>query len=104
MYVSQRTCQRCSLKAACLKDGRQRQRVYLHPDKDRNRPKGIRLAIRVRKVIERVFAEAKKWHHLGRARDRGRPGVAFQAVMTFLVTNTKRTAAWSGVDRAWQGA
>ena len=60
---SRRTCQRCSLNAACLEDGRQR--VYLHPGKDRDRPKGIRLAMRVRKVIERVFAETRKWHHLG---------------------------------------
>lgn len=101
VYVfSQRTCQRCSLKAACLKDGRQRQRVYLHPDKDRNRPKGIRLAMRVRKVIERVFAEAKKWHHLGRARYRGRLGVAFQAVMTFFVLNTKKMSRWRGPEVA----
>lgn len=83
-----------------MKDGRQRQRVYLHPDKDRNRPKGIRLAMRVRKVIERVFAEAKKWHHLGRARYRGRLGVAFQAVMTFFVLNTKKMSRWRGPEVA----
>ena len=58
----------------------------------------------MRKVIERVVAEAKKWHYLARARYRGRLGAAFQAVMTFLVIHTKRLAAWSEVDRAWQGA
>ena len=101
VYVfSQRTCQRRSLKAACMKDGRQRQRVYLHPDKGRNRPEGIRLAMRVCKVTARVFAEAKKWHHLGRAHYRGRLGMDFQAVTTFFVFNTSKVSRWRGLEVA----
>ena len=82
-----------------VKDCRQRQRVYLRPDK------GIRLAMRVRKVIERVFAEAKKRHHLGHPRYQGRLGAALQTVMAFRGwLNRKRMAAWSGVDQGWHGA
>lgn len=95
LYVfSQRICQRCALKAPCLKAGQKRQVVYFHPGKDRDRPRGIRTAMRVRKTIERVFGEAKKWHRLDRARYRGWLGVAFQAVVPFFVLNTKRLSRW----------
>ena len=102
--LSQRTCQRCPQNIMCLTGGRKRHRLNLHRATDQDRPKGIRLAVRVRKVIERAFAEAEKWQHLGRARHRDRLGVAFQSVMTLLVMHTKAKAAWSGVDPAWQGA
>ena len=95
LYVfSQSGCRSCPLRAECLKAGAQRKVVYFHPGKRHLRPKGLRVAMRIRKVIERVFAEAKKWHGLGRARYRGRLGVAFQAVMTFFVLNTKKLSRW----------
>ena len=91
---SWRRCQRCSSKARCLKAGRKRQVVYLHAGKDQDRHKGIRVAIRVRKTIEHILGEAKKWHRLDRARHRGLLGVAFQAVITFVVLNTKNLSRW----------
>lgn len=101
---SQRTCQRCSWKAQCLKAGQKRQVIYFHPGKDRDRPRGIRVAMRVRKTIERVFGEAKKWHRLDRARYRGRLGVAFQTVMTFFVLNTKKLSRWRAPEAALKTA
>ena len=47
--------------------------------------------MRIRKTIEWVFAEAKKWHHLGRARYGGRLWVAFPALMTFLPDQCEAT-------------
>lgn len=46
--------------------------------------------LKLRKMIERKFAEAKKWHGLSRARYRGKWKVAIQILMTFLVINAKR--------------
>ncbi|MEW6045693.1 MAG: transposase [Bacillota bacterium] len=95
LYVfSQRTCQRCPLKVRCLKGGQNRRVVYFHPGKNQDRPKGIRVAMRVRKTIERIFGEVKKWHRLDRARYQRLRGVAFQAVMTFFVLNTKKLSRW----------
>jgi IS5 family transposase len=47
-------------------------------------------ALAQRKMIERKFGEAKKWHGMGRARYRGKWRVAIQVLMTFLVMNIKR--------------
>jgi len=41
-------------------------------------------------MIERKFAEAKKWHGTSRARYQGKWKVAIQALMTFLLINAKR--------------
>jgi IS5 family transposase len=49
-------------------------------------------ALRLRKIIERKFGEAKKWHGMSRARYRGKWKVAIQIIMTFLVMNAKRMA------------
>lgn len=76
--------------------------VYLHLEKGRSRPRGIRVPMRIRKVMDRVHAEAKKCHGLHRARYRGRLEVAFQAVMTFLAMNTKRIANWNRAGLALQ--
>ena len=48
--------------------------------------------LKLRKMIERKFAEAKKWHGMSRARYRGKWKVAIQILMTFLVINAKRIA------------
>jgi IS5 family transposase len=53
---------------------------------------GRREALRRRKMVERKFGEAKKWHGMGRARYRGRAKVKIQVLMTFLVLNVKRIA------------
>lgn len=47
-------------------------------------------AIKIRKMVERKFGEAKKWHGINRARYRGKWRVAIQVLMTFLVLNVKR--------------
>lgn len=46
--------------------------------------------LKLRKMIERKFGEAKKWHGLTRARYRSKWKVAVQVLMTFLVMNAKR--------------
>jgi IS5 family transposase len=51
---------------------------------------GRREALRIQKMVERKFGEAKKWHGMGRARYRGRAKVKIQVLMTFLVVNVKR--------------
>ena len=66
----------------------------LPPPGQGSEPRGDSLAMWAHKVIERVFADAKKRRRLGRARYRGRLGVAFQAVMTFFVLNTKKLSCW----------
>jgi len=48
--------------------------------------------MRVRKTIERVFAEAKTWHRMGKARYRGRERVTIQVLMTFICLNVKKMA------------
>jgi IS5 family transposase len=47
-------------------------------------------ALSLRKMIERKFGEAKKWHRMDRARYRGKTKVKIQVFMTFLVLNIKR--------------
>ena len=74
------------------------------PEKEdllRNRPRGLKRALRLRKGIERVFGDAKVWHRLERARYRGKERVAVQALLTFLVINVKKmvnriTSSWVG--------
>jgi IS5 family transposase len=46
--------------------------------------------VRVRYRIERTFGEAKLWHRLGLARDRGLLNFKIQSYMTFMSINLKR--------------
>ncbi|GAW93999.1 hypothetical protein TC41_1879 [Calderihabitans maritimus] len=46
----------------------------------------------MRKMIERVFAEAETWHRMMRARYRGLERVAIQVLMTFICLNAKKMA------------
>ncbi|MBL7157723.1 MAG: IS1182 family transposase [Candidatus Omnitrophica bacterium] len=93
-YFSTRDCQRCPSKATCIKPKETRARVFVRADYvftgSQNRYR-IR-ALRLRKIIERKFGEAKKWHGMSRARYRGKHKVAIQVLMTFLVMNAKRMA------------
>lgn len=43
-----------------------------------------------RHKVERKYAEGKQWHHLGKARYRGRWKVHVQGILTYLVMNLKR--------------
>lgn len=42
--------------------------------------------------LEQKYAEGKRWHHLGKARYRGRWKVHLQGLLTYLVMNLKRIA------------
>jgi hypothetical protein len=53
---------------------------------------GRREALGIRRMIERKFGEAKKWHGMARARYRGLAKVKIQVLMTFLAINVKKLA------------
>ncbi|MFN7173061.1 MAG: transposase, partial [Fimbriimonadaceae bacterium] len=57
-------------------------------------PKTDRRLQRARTRVEHTFAEAKNCHGLGRARARGLLAVHNQALLTAIVQNVKRLAAW----------
>lgn len=92
-YFSEIDCRSCRKRSLCIGDSSQRARVWLSDDyflkmidDDLKRKE----ALAQRKMIERKFGEAKKWHGMGRARYRGKWRVAIQVLMTFLVMNIKR--------------
>ncbi|MEA4883919.1 MAG: transposase [Clostridia bacterium] len=66
--------------------------LYINPSLETGRPRGLKAAMETRKVVERVFGDAKKWHGMGRARYRGQAKVAIQVIMTMMVVNAKRFA------------
>jgi len=49
---------------------------------------------RERKTIERIFAESKKYHGLGKARWKDKWKMWIQSLLTFLVINCKRLVSW----------
>jgi len=91
-YFSTTDCQACPSKSICIKPKEHRARVFVKAGYiftgGQNRYR--KHALKLRKMIERKFGEAKKWHGLGRARYRGKWRVAIQVLMTFLVMNVKR--------------
>jgi len=91
-YFSTHDCLRCPAKSTCIKTKEDRARVfvkagYIFDGKESPYRKRV---LKMHKMIERKFAEAKKWHGLRRARYRGKWKVAIQVLMTFLVMNAKR--------------
>lgn len=91
-YFSEKDCQHCPMKGSCLSSSETRKRVYVRPEVFQNRPRGIKRAMRIRKTIERLFAEAKIWHGMARARYRGLGKVTIQVLMTFICLNIKKMA------------
>lgn len=93
-YFSTTDCKSCPSKTTCLKPKEDRARVFVKADYvftgSQNRYR-IRV-LKLRKIVERKFGEAKKWHGMSRARYRGKWKVAIQVLMTFLVMNAKRIA------------
>lgn len=93
-YFSTTDCQSCPAKTNCIKPREDRARVFVKAGylftggNNRYRKRALSL----RKMIERKFGEAKKWHGMARARYRGKWKVAIQVLMTFLVMNAKRIA------------
>lgn len=65
-----------------LSDGEKARRIILK--------EGMEQAVVERKKVERKFGQAKRHHHLGKARYRGRWRVAIQTLMTFFVINAER--------------
>jgi len=49
---------------------------------------------RQRPIIERVFAEAKRYHGLARFRWKGKWKMVIQALLTFIIINCKRLVSW----------
>jgi len=93
-YFSTHDCQNCPAKSTCIKQKEDRARVFVKAGyifNGRESPYRKRV-LKLRKMIERKFGEAKKWHGLSRARYRGKWKVAIQILMTFLVMNAKRIA------------
>ena len=58
---------------------------YIHMKEKPNK-----IAMNLRKMIERKFGEAKRWHNMARARYRTQWRVKIQSLMTFFVINIKR--------------
>lgn len=94
LYIfSTRSCKRCSDRTFCPRPNCGRIRVFIsdnHKLKLIDNTPQRKEAIILRKMIERKFGEAKKWHGLSRARFRRKWRVAIQVLMTFLVMNVKR--------------
>jgi transposase len=92
-YFSKKDCQKCPLKQGCLGEGSTHKRVYRNESPLKKvRAKCLKVAMRVRKEIERVFGHAKTWHKMSRARYRGIKRVALQVFLTFMVINAKKAA------------
>jgi IS5 family transposase len=92
-YFSAQDCRSCSRLRKCVRQNQVRMTVWISDDykqKIADDGEGRREALRLRKMVERKFGEAKKWHGMGRARYRGRAKVKIQVLMTFLVLNVKR--------------
>lgn len=94
LYIfSTRACKNCENKGLCPKPNNGRIRLFIsdnHKLKLIDNTQERKEALVKRKMIERKFGEAKKWHGLRRARYRGKWKVAIQVLMTFLVMNAKR--------------
>jgi len=94
LYIfSTRACKNCQNRSLCPKPNNRRICVFIsdnHKLKLIDNTPQRKEALIKRKMIERKFGEAKKWHGLRRARYRGKWKVAIQVLMTFLVMNAKR--------------
>ena len=90
---SQKDCKGCPIKNTCPTTSENRARVYLSKSeilRRKTNPTKYKQFIKLRHLIERKFAEAKKWHFLFRARYRTLKKVTIQVLMTFIVMNIKR--------------
>lgn len=90
---STRACKNCENRELCPKPNNGRIRLFIsdnHKLKLIDNTDQRKEALILRKMIERKFGEAKKWHGMSRARYRGKWKVAIQVLMTFLVMNAKR--------------
>lgn len=94
-YFSARDCRVCRRVNRCVRQNQPRMTIWVsdtYKHKIVDDGQGRRQALEIRKMIERKFGEAKKWHGMARARYRGLARVKIQVLMTFLVINAKRIA------------
>jgi transposase len=102
-------CKVCRLKAKCTSSPRRQLKVGTHHAalirlRADARTDSFRDLYRSRSpVIEGVFAEAKEWHGLRRARRRGRSKMLVQCLIVATILNLKRLAThlvtWPGFRR-----
>jgi len=91
-YFSTKDCRKCPLKQECLGKSKTKRVYYNESLQLKRKSKSLKIAMRVRKSIERVFGHAKTWHRMARARYRGLKRVALQVFLTFMVINVKKIA------------
>jgi len=89
-YFSERDCSVCEMRSNCLSKSQSRKSVYVKPSVRKCRSKGMRRAMQIRRTIERMFGDAKRWHGMGRARYTGLGRVTIQVLLTFMVCNVKK--------------
>jgi len=92
-YFSERDCKVCSSFKKCARQNQVRMTIWVSDNykwKIMDDGEEMREALGLRKMIERKFGEAKKWHGMTRVRYRGLWRVKIQVLMTFLVMNVKR--------------
>lgn len=66
-------------------------RDNMYAERERKQRNTQYLYVKYRRYkLEQKYAEGKRWHHLGRARCRGRWKVHLQCLLTYLVMNLKR--------------
>jgi len=92
-YYSEKDCKNCEYRQSCLTPSQSRKLVYVYPETEQNRPKGMKIALRIRKGIEPTFGNAKVWHRMNRARYRALKGVTIQVLLTLMVVNLKKMVA-----------
>jgi hypothetical protein len=105
-------CKVCRLKAKCTESPRRQLKVGTHHAalirlRADARTESFRDLYRSRSpVIEGVFAEAKEWHGLRRARRRGRSKMLVQCLIVATILNLKRLAThlvtWPGFKWLWK--
>lgn len=89
-------CSACPLRGQCTPGTRRslkisRYEAYLKAAREKQGMRSSRRALRLRRICsERTFAESKGGHGLERARNRGQPNMAIQALLTATVINLKR--------------
>ncbi|HBR17405.1 MAG TPA: hypothetical protein DD725_07345 [Deltaproteobacteria bacterium] len=99
---SKKTCSLCPDKMQCATGKHGIRTIHRHIYQEDvesalsnlKKPKAKEMAV-FRKSVERIIAEAKGFHGMSRARLRGISNVKEQCLMTAVVQNIKRLAAWT---------
>jgi IS5 family transposase len=92
VYWSVSACKACGQREACI-GSRTRKVMYINPPLERKTSPKMKIAMRIRKAVERVFGNGKKWCEMGRARYRGRGRAAIQVLVTMVLLNAKKSVS-----------